>query len=99
MVRDILNETNVKLRAEIVVKFLHIARHLQELNNIHSLVAMVLAVKSLPIDRLTHTWKVREYRKYIQYMYMSVLRWLFLVGTEKGEAIFRENGRICVRTE
>lgn len=57
VVRDILNEENARLRAEIIGQFIRIGRRLFELNNLHSLVAVVLAIQSTPIHRLTNTWK------------------------------------------
>jgi hypothetical protein len=58
IVRDVLNEENVKVRAEIVVHFIKVAKRLQELNNLNSLVAIVLALQSPPIIRLQNTWKI-----------------------------------------
>ena len=60
MVRDILNERNLKSRSEIMMHFIRVAKRLHELNNLHSLVAVVLAIDSPPIARLQLTWKVSE---------------------------------------
>lgn len=55
-VQEILNEPNVRARADIVSHFIRIAKKLHELNNLHTLMAVVSALRSAPIYRLQKTW-------------------------------------------
>lgn len=57
VVREILKpQTKPSGRLDVLKLFIKIAKHLRKLNNIHSLIAVLSALRSAPIYRLHRTW-------------------------------------------
>ena len=52
----ILQKQTTKIRCEVVVQFIRIAKKLHELSNYHGLLAIVSALSHPSVNRLTDTW-------------------------------------------
>jgi len=56
VIREILSANSLKIRVERIIHFIKIAKKLMELNNLHSLMAVIQSLTSSSIYRLTQTW-------------------------------------------
>ncbi|XP_068174766.1 ras-specific guanine nucleotide-releasing factor RalGPS2 isoform X3 [Antennarius striatus] len=56
VVREILLAQTLKIRAEVLSMYIRTAKKLCDMNNLHAVMAVVSALQSAPIFRLTKTW-------------------------------------------
>ncbi|XP_071820476.1 ras-specific guanine nucleotide-releasing factor RalGPS1-like isoform X2 [Apostichopus japonicus] len=56
VVKEILESQTSKIRAELIGAYIRIAKKLFDMNNLHSSMAIVSALHSAPIFRLSKTW-------------------------------------------
>ncbi|XP_072295361.1 ras-specific guanine nucleotide-releasing factor RalGPS2 isoform X3 [Eucyclogobius newberryi] len=56
VVREILHAQTLKIRAEVLSVYIRTAKKLCDMNNLHAVMAVVSALQSAPIFRLTKTW-------------------------------------------
>ncbi|KAJ7337229.1 RasGEF [Desmophyllum pertusum] len=67
VIREILNANRTKIRAAVLTHFIKIAKKLLELNNLHSLKAVISGLQSAPVYRLNKTWALIQRRDRAQY--------------------------------
>lgn len=65
--REILNANRAKVRAGVLTHFIKVAKKLLELNNLHSLKAVISGLQSAPIYRLDNTWALIHRRDRVVY--------------------------------
>ncbi|ODN05272.1 Ras-specific guanine nucleotide-releasing factor RalGPS1 [Orchesella cincta] len=56
IVEEILNHESTKVRADVISYFVRVCKRLYDLNNLHSLFAVISALRSASIYRLDNTW-------------------------------------------
>ncbi|KAL6107472.1 ralgps2 [Pungitius sinensis] len=56
VVREILHAQTLKIRAEVLSVYIRTAKKLCDMNNLHAVMAVVSALQSAPIFRLSKTW-------------------------------------------
>lgn len=80
---EVLKESSAKGRAEKITYFLKMSKCLGELNNYHSLLAIIMGLNINAIFRLNHTWELvhkRERNYFREQVALSDQNWLKLKG-------------------
>ncbi|GCB81707.1 hypothetical protein scyTo_0021874 [Scyliorhinus torazame] len=61
VIREIVTKQNLKIRVKVLGHFIKIAKKLQDLQNLHGLMAVISALQSAQVFRLSQTWAPKEH--------------------------------------
>eukprot|EP00042_Codosiga_hollandica_P034671 m.245673 g.245673 ORF g.245673 m.245673 type:complete len:520 (-) comp54470_c0_seq30:95-1654(-) len=71
--REILNAPSAELRVSVLTYFIKLAKKLHQLNNLHSLFAVICGLQSTPIFRLSKMWEALKPKESERYQKLQQL--------------------------
>ncbi|XP_078090906.1 ras-specific guanine nucleotide-releasing factor RalGPS1-like [Mustelus asterias] len=73
VVQEILTKQTLKIRVKVLGHFIKIAKKLQNVHNLHGLMAVISALQSTPVFRLSHTWAVLSRKDKVVFEKLQIL--------------------------
>ncbi|KAJ2081597.1 hypothetical protein H4R24_002218 [Coemansia sp. RSA 988] len=87
---NILLEHEIKRRAAVIKYFIAFAEHCRNLNNFNTLMSVLGALTSVPVERLTRTWQAVQQKSMVVYNQLRQI-----MRTDRNFAEYRDSLHSC----
>ncbi|KAJ1894747.1 hypothetical protein LPJ66_005005 [Kickxella alabastrina] len=87
---NILLEHEIKRRAAVIKYFISFAEHCRNLNNFNTLMSVLGALTSVPVERLTRTWQAVHQKSLVAYNTLKQI-----MRTDRNFAEYRDSLHSC----